>query len=205
MYDSYIFDVDGTLIDSEQLLLTALQDLIFEEHGKLLNKADLSFAMAMTSIETLETLNVSHPQMATKRWLELIKEKAQMMEPFTGIDETIKLLSSHNKKLGIVTSKTVEELDCDFKLSPLYPLFDVVITASDTSKPKPHPDPLLACIDQLGSAPHKVIYIGDTHYDAECARDAHVDFGLAAWGTRDKSIHGKYTFNQPAEIIIKTL
>lgn len=57
------------------------------------------------------------------------------------------------------------------------------LDAADPDRHKPDPTPLLMCLERLGVEPSEAIYIGDAHSDYEAARNAHMAFGYATWGS----------------------
>lgn len=77
------------------------------------------------------------------------------------------------------------------------------VLADDTRQHKPHPEPLLYCLDSMQLAPSDVIYIGDTLSDYEAAKNANIDFGYAKWGS--VSDHGidspTFISEQPADLL----
>ena len=79
----------------------------------------------------------------------------------------------------------------------LMPLFDTVITASDTDRHKPHPDPLELALSQLEIPATEAIYVGDTKYDLEMTHAAGAQFALARWGTA-----GTTAWQQEADIVL---
>jgi len=105
--------------------------------------------------------------------------------------------------LGIVTSKTAQEVVDEFEPFGLSEYFQHIVSASDTEKHKPNPEPLLKCLDALQVAPEEAIYIGDSIYDFQCAKQAGAKFALAHWGA--KSTIGfeeaDYVFYEPKDIL----
>ena len=67
---------------------------------------------------------------------------------------------------------------------------------------KPHPEPLLKCIEKLNLKPEEVIYIGDAQSDYEASKNAHIDFGLAKWGSvATQEIPATLVFKQPKDLL----
>ena len=104
------------------------------------------------------------------------------IQPFQGIKKCLEILSAKEYSLGIVTSKRLIEYHTDFAPLGLKKYFATVICADDTVKHKPNAAPLLAYLAKAKISPQDAIYIGDSIYDAQCAANAGVDFGLALWG-----------------------
>ena len=106
-------------------------------------------------------------------------------------------------KLGIVTSKTRNEYTADFAAPfALSGYFSTVICVEDAPRPKPFPEPLLAYLNVSDINAGDAVYIGDTVYDSQCAKNAGLDFGLAAWGNAAaQGIPADYIFKSPVDVL----
>lgn len=178
-----IFDVDGTILDTEKAILKSLQKVLKEE-GKDYQLEDLRFALGIPGIETLKKLNVTDLERVHPMWSETVLEFSHEVSVFQDLENVIKTLSESPVRTGIVTSKTKQELIDEFEPFGLSSFFEYTICASDTEKHKPHPEPLLACLDGLNANQDETIYIGDSIYDMQCAKNAGVKFALALWGSK---------------------
>ena len=178
-----IFDVDGTILDTERAILKSLQQVLKEE-GREYQTEDLRFALGIPGKETLRRLNVQDIERVHTNWskaeLALLKE----VQLFKDIKEVLEVLLESPLRTGIVTSKTRQELMDGFELFGISSYFESIICATDTDKHKPHPEPLLACLEELEAEKDEAIYIGDSIYDLQCAHSAGVKFALAFWGVR---------------------
>ncbi|KQL18309.1 HAD family hydrolase [Cytobacillus solani] len=183
MFKYVIFDVDGTILDTEKAILKSLQKVLKEE-GKDYQLEDLRFALGIPGIETLKKLNVTDLERVHPKWSETVLEFSHQVSVFQDLENVIKTLSESPVRTGIVTSKTKQELIDEFEPFGLSSFFEYTICASDTEKHKPHPEPLLACLDGLNANQDETIYIGDSIYDMQCAKSAGVKFALALWGSK---------------------
>lgn len=183
MFKYVIFDVDGTILDTEKAILKSLQKVLKEE-GKDYQLEDLRFALGIPGIETLKKLNVTDLERVHPKWSETVIEFSHEVSVFQDLENVIKTLSESPVRTGIVTSKTKQELIDEFEPFGLSSFFEYTICASDTEKHKPHPEPLLACLDGLNANQDETIYIGDSIYDMQCAKSAGVKFALALWGSK---------------------
>ncbi|KOP81295.1 HAD family hydrolase [Cytobacillus solani] len=183
MFKYVIFDVDGTILDTEKAILKSLQKVLKEE-GKDYQLEDLRFALGIPGIETLKKLNVTDLERVHPKWSETVLEFSYEVSVFQDLENVIKTLSESPVRTGIVTSKTKQELIDEFEPFGLSSFFEYTICASDTEKHKPHPEPLLACLDGLNANQDETIYIGDSIYDMQCAKSAGVKFALALWGSK---------------------
>jgi len=86
-------------------------------------------------------------------------------------------------------------------LSGLLNYFNFVISADDTARHKPNPDPLLKFVELAMANISKSVYIGDSYYDYLCAENSGIDFALALWGQKNsKSIEADHILETPSEV-----
>ncbi|MDU5145066.1 MAG: HAD family hydrolase [Paenibacillus dendritiformis] len=198
MYQAFLFDLDGTIIDSELIGLHALQETL-AELGLTYHLDELRFSLGIPSYKTMEMLNVKDIPAAIKRCAEIEKPYMSNVPIFEGMKDVIAKLPA----CGIVTSKTAEEMKDSFYLLGIDHYFQSVVCASDTSRHKPDPEPLELGLRLMDCPADKAIYIGDSPYDMKCAMAAGVDFGLALWGAKSASgfEEARYIFETPLDIL----
>lgn len=202
MYDTVIFDVDGTLIDTEKAVIGSLQSMLRIDYGMEMDAAELSFVLGIPGAASLQRLGIGQTGPACDRWNERMKDFFDTIEVFEGIEEVMAAIQSRKLVQGIVTSKTREELLHDFAPFGLMKYLNFTVCADDTYNHKPDPEPLLKFLDLSCSNRETSLYIGDTVYDYECARAAGVDFGLALWGCKQPDrIPAKHLFQRPQDIL----
>lgn len=197
-----IFDVDGTILDTEKAILNSLQKVLREE-GKDYQLEDLRFALGIPGKETLRRLNVIDVERVHPKWAQIVLEFSQEVQMFKDIKEIIKVLSESPIRTGIVTSKTKQELIDEFEPFGLNSFFEHTICVDDTENHKPHPEPLLVCLEGLNATKNEAIYIGDSIYDMQCANSAGVKFALALWGSKTTIgfESADYVLNAPKDIL----
>lgn len=194
-YKHIVFDIDGTLLDSEKTGLVSLRQTVKEILGKDLPIEQLYPYFGMSSRTAVRQLGFPDLEYAAMLWEKHFQELMHWVEPFEGVEETLKALKKAGKTVGIITSRLKEELEYDPNLQRWMPGFDCVICARDTEKHKPHPEPMLCYLQKLRAKPAETLYIGDTIYDCRCALDAGTDFGLALWGCKNPDgIPATYAF-----------
>lgn len=199
-----IFDVDGTMIDTEEVVLKSYQYAISEEFGRQFTEAELSVAYGIPTLQAMERLGVKDITRASERYFDkLFTAYAEGVRLFDGIIPVLEELKKRNIVCGIVTSRNRGEVANDVTLSAVMKYFDYVICAEDTEKHKPDAEPVNKLLEQAGIDASNVIYLGDTIYDYLCAKNAGVKFALASWGARpDENIKEDYTLEKPEDLLV---
>ncbi len=198
-YNHIVFDIDGTLIDTEYAVLHSLQETIRVLSGRERPCSELKFALGITGIDALKKLEIKDISYAIELWNQNMCKYTDTIKVFDGIPGLLKNLLRLDCEMGIVTSKTREEFTHDFCQFGISHYFKTIICADDTQEHKPNAAPLLKYIELSKTDPRKVLYIGDSKYDSKCAENAGIDFALAVWGSHNKHIKANYFLERPED------
>ncbi len=183
---SFIFDVDGTLTDTEKVTVNALRKTMKQLYSKEYTFDQLRFTFMHTGEGALRELGVQDIDGTFEIWGKNIIDMYDRVVLYPGIEQMLKILKKNSKKLGIVTSRDRYEVDIDYVLERIFCYFDVVVPHRAGLRPKPYPDQLLEVLNRLDTRPEEAFYIGDSRFDYECAKSSCVDFILANWGESDR-------------------
>jgi pyrophosphatase PpaX len=123
-------------------------------------------------VQTYRTYNLTHHD--------------ALVRPYEGVVEEILRLKENRKKLGVVTSKLRDGAMRGLRISGLDDAFDVVIGCDDVTHSKPHPEPVLKAVDELGVTPGQTVFVGDSRHDMESGRAAGVKTAAVLWGPFDR-------------------
>lgn len=197
-----VFDVDGTIVDTEEAILKSLQ-AVLQGEGMDYALADLRFALGIPGSEALRRLQVKEIERVHAKWSRTALDFSREVKVFAHMEEVLKKLAESPIRTGIVTSKTRQEFAGQIDPMGLRAYFEQVICADDTAKHKPDPEPLLACLEKLNARQKEAVYIGDSIYDLQCAKSAGVRFALAYWGakTTEGFAEADYILKQPTDIL----
>lgn len=200
-YKHIVFDVDGTLVDTEYAVLHSLQDTLRILSGKEIPCAELEFALGITGIDALKILEIPNISHAIGLWEKILRNYIDANKIFEGIAELLENLRKLDYKMGIVTSRTREEFTHEFCRLGISHYFTTIVCADDTQEHKPNAAPLLKYV-QLSEIDYgEVLYIGDSEYDSKCAENAGIDFALAVWGSHGRRIKADYFLERPADLL----
>ena len=186
-----IFDMDGTLIDSGDVITNTINfvrnNLGLEEIEKhimleQLNNPDINSAEYFYGTQEFTT---QQTELFTEYYNKNCIKDIKLYE---GIEE---LLNSLQKdfKLTIATNASRDFAIRMIKHLNIDKYFDIVIGASCVAKPKPHPDMVLKTLNDLQIHHHKSILIGDSLKDIRAAQAANVDSILVDWGFSNYENH----------------
>lgn len=186
---NFIFDIDGTLINTIDMYMPAMFETL-AKHGYTyspdqkdkLNKE----GFGITADDALRMANVKEEDLRPiqTEWFDLAYTRQDRVTVFPGIKEMLDNLAKRpDTQLAIASSKLGYEYDNFKKRYFFADLFETVITSEDTQKHKPAPDPILAAMKQLDADPATTVYVGDTINDLKAAHAAGVKFAAALYGS----------------------
>ena len=199
----FIFDVDGTLIDTEKMYMLPLHKTLLE-NGYDFSYEDVVKLFGITSMDTVRILGVKNPVDIRDQWFAKIKDYTQYAHVYDGIEDVVKKLHADPTiKTAIATSKVEAEFHRDVTKFGLDQYFDAFVFSNEIKKGKPAPDMILKGIEKLDADPAATIYIGDTKFDLQAAHAANVQFALAGWRAKKTADFADtdYDLKTPADLL----
>lgn len=205
MIQTILFDVDGTLIDTEQAIVHSLQETLANECKLEISDEEAKVALGIPGIDGLRAFSVPEDiiEAVLAKWSNHLNKLYDETSLFEGMEEVLPVLKDRGYRLGIVTSKPDDDMAENLVRFKLVEFFEVVITPSDTKKHKPNPEPILKALEILNEKPDNTLYIGDSIYDFRSAKSSGVQFGLAKWGKLEHEDFKKadFHFENPIDLI----
>lgn len=204
-----IFDVDGTLIDSEQMYWQSLEEVAIK-NGYSVTYNNFHKAFGKTMKDSLELVRVG-PELLPA-WKAMLLKYNNTITLFTGIRSVLaKLFENEQIMTGIATSETLEEFQNNVATLDISQYFNALTFFSEVKRGKPSPDMIELSMQKLKTLSEQqtvgrdnCIYIGDTYSDLIAAHAANVLFGLAGWsvdkGQERLYAEADYVFESPNDI-----
>ena len=211
-YNTYIFDLDGTLLDTLQDLAASV-NYALRQHGMPEHSIDDVRRFVGNGVRLL--MERAIPDGAANPDFEAtfatfrehyMHHSLDTTRPYPGIPEVLTELKSRGCKLAVVSNKMMaatQELIRHFFPDTI----EVAIGEHEAEgiRKKPAPDTVFAALKELGTGKEDAVYVGDSDVDIATARNSGLPCVSVLWGFRDKAFlikHGAETFvSKPLELL----
>lgn len=210
-YSVVLFDLDGTLIDTNHLIVTSFQHVLKQVLGH-----DVSTEVIYTHFG--EPLQATMARYSPEKAEELVdayrafnmKQHDALIRRFDGICEALEGLKCGGVKIGIVTSKRVEPAWRGLRVCGLAHCIDVLVGVDETERHKPDPEPALLALRRLQSHPgDHVLMVGDSRFDLMCGRSAGLRTAAVSWTVQSREeidlIPPDYWIESPSDLLALVL
>jgi pyrophosphatase PpaX len=183
VYQAVVFDLDGTVVDSVELIIVSFQHAIRTVLGREISREESVVWVGMPLREQMEKFSPERADELVEAYREFNhREHDRMLTLYEGIEDLLHALRRAGVKVGLVTSKSRFTTQMAFDLTGIESYFESVVCAGEASGDKPSPDPILACLQQLGVEPSAAVYVGDSPSDIQAALAAGTAAIAVAWG-----------------------
>jgi pyrophosphatase PpaX len=185
-YDAYLFDADGTLIDTMELICRSYEYSLGRFGAGEVSRGQIVSTVGMTLRMGLERFlgpmdeqryrEVSDAHMAFQYSIY-----EQFLRPCVDSLEAVAALKARGVKLAVVTSRRRESLEMYLDKTGFLPYFDALVTPESTAQHKPSAQPALRALELLGVEPAQALMVGDASVDIECGGAAGTDTAFVGW------------------------
>lgn len=177
-----LFDLDGTLVDTINLIVTSYQHAFRTVVGHEWPEAEIKSWIGTSLIDAFRAaLGTEKGEEAFAVYTAFNQEHTEeLIKGYAGVPELIDALREAGVRMGVVTSKRREPAEWALRLGHLD--LPVVIAHEDVTAHKPDPAPLLAGLEKLGASVDEVVYVGDAVVDIKAARAAGLPCLSVSWG-----------------------
>ncbi|MFC0559332.1 pyrophosphatase PpaX [Halalkalibacter alkalisediminis] len=183
--DTLLFDLDGTLINTNELIIASfLHTLEHYRPGEFTREHAIEFIgpPLTDSFESVDPTRVDE-MIQTYRTFNHDKHD-ELVTEYEGVYETIEQLHEKGFKIAIVTTKIRKTALMGLKLTGLDKFFDIVVGLDDVEKAKPDPEPLEKALKALGSSKETAMMIGDSHFDVLAGKNLGVPTAVVGWSIK---------------------
>ena len=188
-----LFDLDGTLIDTNELIIASFLHTLNHYYPEKYTKEDVLPFMGPTLKETFSSIDLERVDEETERYRSYnLKNHDLLVKEFEGVYETVKTLKEKGYKLAIVSTKMSGTIRKGLKLTNLDSFFDIVVAVDDVQNAKPHPEPIEKALKLLESTSQETIMVGDNYHDILGAKNAGTLSAGVAWSAKGRAYIEEY-------------
>jgi pyrophosphatase PpaX len=193
-WDAVLFDLDGTLADTVELILRSYRYTMEEHLGTAPPDSRWLATIGRPLRDSLQAFARTPDEAAAmmETYVGFQREHHDgLVAPYAGVVGMLDTLRRRGVAMGVVTSKRREMALRTLRRCGVLEHFQVVVTADEVVYGKPHPEPVLRALDLLGlpgpansdrGPGPRVVFVGDSPFDIRAGRGAGVSTAAALWG-----------------------
>ena len=186
MLAAALFDFDGTLIDTTEMIFQSMRHAT----SSVLGREDFTREELLANVgkplpRQMEILDAEKAELLLEAYRAHHEEHHDaLIGEFPGVDEALYRLRTAGVRIIVVTSKRRRSVEMALEKFPgLDLVVDLFVTMEDTTEHKPHPEPLLKGLELAGDVPKdKAVYVGDSPFDVQAAKAAGLTSVAVSWG-----------------------
>lgn len=204
LFDGFIFDIDGTLTSTNQLIFDSFNFIAEKYLGKTYTDEEIIEMFGPTEDVILKELCEDRYEEARKDYYQYYSNHHGIAGLYQGIKEILNQIKDKGYPLGIFTGKgrkasliTLEKLGVDH-------YFDLIVTGDDVTNHKPSAEGILKFVNHFRLNPERVLMIGDSVSDIKASREAGIKIASVIWDSYGheevKSMQSDYYFTKVEEL-----
>ncbi|ETT56752.1 MULTISPECIES: pyrophosphatase PpaX [unclassified Paenibacillus] len=196
MIECVLFDLDGTIVNTNELILNSFMHALKENNLPVLTREQIIPLMGTTLQQQLGAFSGLEP-----KDIEVLERSYrsynnahhdELVRSFPDVNETMEELQRRGIKLGVVTTKIRPNTLKSLEMFDLLKYMETIVTVNDVTHPKPHPEPVLTAVANLGVDPAKTLMVGDSAVDIQSAKAAGVRVAAVAWSLKGEAVLRTY-------------
>ena len=205
-----IFDFDGTIGDSQSLIVKTLQDTMKARHLEVKSDEECAKTIGLRLDEAFVSLfDMSDEEgmecAATYREIFLENKQTMIVKPFPHVIETLRELHHRGFVLGMASSRNHCSLDGYVKQMQLEDIFSSIVAGDDVEHVKPAPDMVWRALKEMNGEIEEALVVGDMTFDVDMAHNAGCKACAVTYGngTREQLASADWIIDDFAELLQK--
>ncbi len=180
-----LFDFDGTLLDTNELIIQSFLHVLDAEFPGKFTKEDMIPFIGPSLKESFSTIDANKAE----EWIQQYRlwnteHHDELAKEFEGVKSTLQALRQLGIRLAIVSTKRIDSLTKGLRLLDIEDLFEVIVSMDDVKKVKPDPEPILLALEKMHLEKEEVLMIGDNSHDILGGKNAGVRTAAVAWSLK---------------------
>ncbi len=194
-FTTVLFDLDGTLIDSIDLIIRSYRHTMQVHRGVV--PPDEMWLEGLGTPTWVQFRSFSDDPVEIEAMVTTYREynrrhHDRLVRGYPGVPEAVRAIKAAGAALAVVTSKVREGAQRGLVAGGYDGLFDVIVGADDVTRTKPDPEPLHRALASLGAPPEGAVFVGDATHDLIAGRAAGVKTAAALWGPFAREVLAPY-------------
>jgi HAD superfamily hydrolase (TIGR01549 family) len=204
LFDGFIFDIDGTLTSTNQLIFDSFNFIAKKYLNKTFSDEEIISMFGPTEDAILKEWCGDRYEEARKEYFNYYTDHHEIAGLYDGTKEILQHLKSKSYPIGIFTGKGRESSIITLKKLGVDHYFDLIVTGDDVKNHKPSPEGILKFVNHFELEPERVLMIGDSVSDVKASRDAGVKVASVLWDSyahkEVKTLRSDYYFHSVKEL-----
>jgi len=206
MIKGIIFDMDGTLIDTNDLVIDCIKKTVNEYLGYTPEKDSFNEIIGKPLDMQMSFFSEKYADEMMGYYRKIyMKRRDEDTKIFPGVMELLKALYESKIKMAIVSNKGRRGIDHGLEMFNMKDFFEITLSVEDVGNKKPHPEAINKILRVFDMKKEEVLFVGDSHNDILAANNAGVKSVLVGWSIlpkeQFKDLKIDYIIDEPMEII----
>lgn len=186
MITTVLFDLDGTIVDTNELIIQSFLHALEGITPEALTRETIIPNMGRPLIDQMQMFSGREDvaEIVQKYRAFNVSKHDELVREFPYVREVLGELRKRGLRVGVVTSKIRLTTEMGLKLTGLGEYVETIVTVEDVQKPKPDPEGIRKALATFGVPPEQAMMVGDSHYDIEAAKAAGVTSVGVAWSLK---------------------
>ena len=182
-WSTAVFDLDGTLADTINLIVESYQHAFRTVIGRVEDPDVIRSWIGRPLIDAFRDHSPEHADELYATYLQWNTDNTErLIRTYDGVIEVLGDLSAAGVHVGIATSKRRASATQAMDLLGISQHVDVLVAMEDTERHKPDPTPLLLALERMGRSSNAAVYVGDAVVDVLAGKAAGMDTIAVTWG-----------------------
>lgn len=194
MIEYVLFDLDGTIVNTNELIINSFMHALKENNLPPLSREQIIPHMGTTLQQQISTftglVDTSVLEKSYRAYNNAHHD--ELIASFPRVNETMDELMRRGIKLGIVTTKIRPTTLRALEMFDLLKYMETIVTVNDVEHAKPHPEPVLTALRNLNADPKRTLMVGDSAVDIQSAQAAGVRVAGVSWSLKGEETLRKY-------------
>jgi pyrophosphatase PpaX len=183
-----LFDLDGTVLDTEAVIVESFQYTVELYTGRRPTPAELAPIFGLPLRDQMAMFVPDKADEMCAKYVEHnLREHPRLVKPYPRIPEVLTELEQRGYRLAVVTSKRQRATEFGLNLFALRAHFPIMVCADHVTRHKPDPEPVQRALEALHVQPAEALMIGDSPWDIAAGRRAGTRTAAALYGMYDRN------------------